>query len=329
MIVPAAPPYASFLDAVGDFFSSLAGVRPGPLVVALASFTIYLTLRSRASLHILRAAYPEIEIEWRYVWGAYMAGYGFNSVIPARGGDVVRLFLTKTAVPSSSYPTVASSIGVELVFDAFMAIFVLAYAFTQGVFPKPPDFGEIDAFDISFLAANPQFTLFLVTFLAIAALVAVALLSTRVKAFWARIRQGFTILRDRRRYLREVFAVQLVGWLFRCTAFWFFLEAFGIGGSVRGVLLVLGVNAIGSLVPFTPQGAGVQQALIVKVFGGVAASTAVAAYSVGQQVAIASLSFAIGFASIVFLFGFRSFKDVVRRGRSDREAEQAARAGSG
>ena len=35
----------------------------------------------------------------------------------------------------------------------------------------------------------------------------------RVRAFWARVRQGLTILRDRRRYLREVFAVQFAGWL--------------------------------------------------------------------------------------------------------------------
>jgi uncharacterized membrane protein YbhN (UPF0104 family) len=322
-----APPVASFFDAVGDFFSSLAEVQLGTLLLGLVAFTAYLTLRSRAALNILRAAYPAEEIQWRYIWGAYMAGYGFNAVIPARGGDVVRLFLTKSSVPNSSYPAVASANFSELIFDAFMAIFVLGFAFTQGVFPKPPEFPEIDAFDISFLASNPQFTLFLITFLGIAVLVAVALLSARVKAFWARIRQGLTILRDRRRYLREVFAIQFAGWLLRCTAFWFFLEAFGIGGSVRSVLLMLGINAIGSLVPFTPQGAGIQQALIVQVFGGAAAGATVAAYSVGQQVSIAALTFGIGFASIVFLFGFRSFKEVVRRGRSDRASEQAARAG--
>ena len=323
-----APPVATIFDAIGDFFSSLADVRLGALLIGLAVFTVYLTVRSRASLNILRAAYPAEEIQWRYIWGAYFAGYGFNAVVPARGGDIVRLFLTKSAVPNSSYPAVASAGVTELFFDAFMAIFVLGFAFTQGVFPRPPDFPEIDAFDISFLASNPQFTLFLVTFLGILVLVAVALLSARVKAFWARIRQGLTILRDRRRYLREVFAVQFAAWLCRCTAFWFFLEAFGIGGSVRNVLLVLGINAIGSLVPFTPQGAGVQQALIVDVFAGAAAGATVAAYSVGQQVAIAALTFGLGFASIVFLFGFRSFKEVIRRGRSDRASEEAAGAGS-
>ena len=318
------PPLASFFDAVEAFFDNLAAVQWGMLAVALSSFLVYLTLRSRASFHILRAAYPTERIQWRYIWGAYMAGYGFNSVIPARGGDIVRLFLTKVSVPRSSYPAVASSFAVELVFDGVMAIFILSFAFSQGVFPKPPDFPDLEAFDLSFLAGNPKFTLFLITFLAVAALAITAILSARALAFWARIRQGLTILADRRRYLREVFAVQLLGWGFRFTAFWFMLEAFGVGGSVRNVLLVLGVNAVGALVPFTPQGAGVQQAILVQVFAGTAAGATVAAYSVGQQIAIGAFTIAVGFGAIFFLFGFRSFRDIIEAGRSERAAEQAA-----
>jgi uncharacterized membrane protein YbhN (UPF0104 family) len=317
-------PPPAFFDAVEAFLENLAAVEWGALIFALLAFLAYLSLRSRASYNILRAAYPDERIQWRYIWGAYFAGYGFNAVIPARGGDVVRLFLTRTSVPNSSYPAVASSFAVELVFDGVMAIFILSFAFSQGVFPKPPDFPDIDAFDISFLASNPQFTLFLLTFLAVVALVAAAVLSARVKAFWARIRQGLTILKDRRRYLREVFAVQLAGWAFRFTAFWFLLEAFGVGGSVRNVLLVLGVNAVGALVPFTPQGAGVQQALLVQVFAGTAAGATVAAYSVGQQIAIGAFTFAIGFSAIFFMFGFRSFKDIIRSGKSERASERAA-----
>ena len=87
-----------------------------------------------------------------------------------------------------------------------MGVLILTFAFTQGVFPKPPDFAKLNAFDLSFFAGHPRFTLFLLTALAIGALVAFAVFSSRVRAFWARVRQGLTILRDRRRYLREVFA---------------------------------------------------------------------------------------------------------------------------
>jgi uncharacterized membrane protein YbhN (UPF0104 family) len=318
--------FQSFFDAVDQFVSNLASVRLGPLVLALLLFTAYLTLRARASFNILRAAYPNQRFNFREIWGAYFAGYGFNAVIPARGGDVVRLFLTKTSIPNSSYPAVAASFVVELGYDVAMGSLILLFAFTQGVFPKPPDFASLNAFDLSYFAGHPRFTLFLLTALAVAGLLGFALLSVRVRAFWERVRQGFTILRDRRRYFREVFAVQFGGWCFRFAAFWMLLEAFRVGGSVKNVLLVLGVNAVSAAVPFTPQGAGVQQALLVKVFAGTAAGSTVAAYSVGQQIAIGALTFGIGFAALVFIFRVRSFKEIVRRGREDR-AEEVARRG--
>jgi uncharacterized membrane protein YbhN (UPF0104 family) len=315
--------FRSFFDAVDQFISNLASVRLGPLVLALLLFTAYLTLRARASFNILRAAYPTERFNFREIWGAYFAGYGFNAVIPARGGDVVRLFLTKTSIPNSSYPAVAASFVVELGYDLAMGSLILLFAFTQGVFPKPPDFATLNAFDLSYFAQHPRFTLFLLTALAVGALLAFALLSVRVRAFWQRVRQGFTILRDRRRYFREVFAVQFAGWCFRFAAFWMLLEAFRVGGSVKNVLLVLGVNAVSAAVPFTPQGAGVQQALLVKVFAGTAAGSTVAAYSVGQQIAIAAFTFGVGFCALVWVFRIRSFKEVIRQGQADRQEAEA------
>ncbi len=317
----------SFFDSVGEFFSNLARVDWLTLLLGLSCFTVYLTLRSRAWFHVLRAAYPEQRFEWRRVWGAYFAAYGFNNVIPARGGDVMKVFLTKTSIPQSSYPAITSSMFVELIYDAVIAIPVLVFAFSQGVFPKPPDFSKLNAFDLSFFAAHPKGTLFGLTVLGIGVFVAFALLSARVRAFWDRVKQGLVIVRDRRRYLREVFAFQFAGWLFRFAAFWCLLEAFGVGGSVRNVLLVLGVNAVAALVPFTPGGAGVQQALLVKVFGG---SSVVAAYSVGQQIAIGALSLMVGFIALVTIFRFRSFKEAIASGREHRLQENgqaAARSG--
>ncbi len=314
---------SSFFDAVGSFFDSLSQVGWGPLAGAMVAFVIYLTLRARAFFHTLRAAYPTERIAFRRIWGAYIAAYGFNNVIPARGGDVIKLFLVKQSIPHATYPAVAAAFCVEAVFDAAMGVFILGYAFTQNVFPKPPDFAKLDAFDLSFFASHPRFTLFALTFLAVAALVAFAVLSQRVKAFWARVRQGLTILTDRRRYFREVFAVQFAGWIFRFAAFWLLLEAFNVGGSVRGVLLVLGVNAVAAVVPFTPGGAGVQQALLVKVFAGAASGATVAAYSVGQQITIAVTTLAVGFIALLTIFNIRSFKQAIALGKAEREAERA------
>lgn len=304
--------------AVSAFFSHLASVDFRYLILAMAFYIGNLALRSRGAYNVLRAAYPSERFRWKEVGGAYFAAYGANAVIPARPGDVIRLFLLKRTVPNSRYPTLAASFLVENVFDTAIGVLMLGFAFTQGVFPKPPDFSKLGAFDLSYFAGHPRFTLFLVTLLTVAVLVGFAVLSERVRMFWARVRQGVAILRDRDRYLREVAALQFAGWLCRFACFWFLLDAFGIGGSVQRVLLVFGVNAVSSVVPLTPGGAGVQQALLATVFAGVASSSTVAAYSVGQQIVIAATSFLLGLVSLAVVFRLRSFRHVIDMGRAER-----------
>jgi glycosyltransferase 2 family protein len=314
----------AFVEAAGQFFSDLAAVHWPALALGLLCFGLNLTLRSRAYFHSLRAAYPAVPFQWRRIWGAYFAAVGFNAVVPARGGDVIKLFLTRSSIPGSTYPTVAAAFFVEAVFDVCMGVLVLIFAFTQGVFPKPPDFSKLSSFDISYLAEHFRLTLFLITLLGVLGLTAFALLSVRVKAFWARVRQGVTILSDRPRYLREVAAWQAGAWVCRFAAFWLLLEAFRVGGSAQNVLLAFAAGQVAGAVPFTPGGAGVQQALLVKVFAGSASTSVVAAYSVGQQIAIAAFTALIGLGAVVFIFRFRSFREVIAAGRDSREAERAA-----
>ncbi len=83
--------------------------------------------------------------------------------MPARGGDIIKLFLTRSSIPGSSYPTVAAAFFVESVFDATVGVLVLIFAFSQGVFPKPPDFSKLNSFEISYFAQHFRFTLFLIT----------------------------------------------------------------------------------------------------------------------------------------------------------------------
>jgi uncharacterized membrane protein YbhN (UPF0104 family) len=306
------------LDAAGTFFSQLASLSWGSLVLGLALFSLYLLLRARALTNALRAAYPDEEVRWRDVWGAYMVGYAINNVFPLGGGNVAQLFLTRVAIPSSSYPTVAAGLATGVVFDWLMGVLVMCFSFTQGVFPKPPDFSKLPAFDISFLASHMRFTLFLLTALGTGFLVAFALLSAHVRAFWQRVRQGLAILRDRRRYRREMCSWQFASWVARFASYWALLDAFHIGGSARNALLVLGVQVVASVFPFTPGGAGVQQALLLTIF---ADNPNVASFSVGQQIATAALTCALGFASLVLIFRFKSFREVIERGREHRRSE--------
>ena len=122
-------------------------------------------------------------------------------------------------------------------------------------------------------------------------------------------------------------AWQFVGWLARFAAFWFFLEAFGIGGSFQNVGLLMAVQAIATTLPFTPGGAGAQQALLVATLDG-PTRVAVLSFSVGQQIAVAALAAALGFAALFFVFRITDWRGLIRRSReavdADAEGESAS-----
>ena len=292
---PLASSVSSFLDRVGQFFSSLAAINWGWLIAALLLFGAYLTIRSRAYFNVLRAAYPDERSTFRRIWGAYIAAYGFNNVVPARGGDMIRLFLAKTSCPTRRYPAVGVDVPRRSHLRRHDGDPDPAVRVHAGRVPQAAGLLQARAPSTCRSSpATPRFTLFLLTALGVAVLVGFALLSrARARVLGARAPGRHDPARPPALPARGV-AVQFGGWLCRFTAFWFLLEAFDVGGSVRNVLLVLGVNAVAAVVPFTPGGAGVQQALLVKVFAGTAAGATVAAYSVGQQIAIASFTLGAG-----------------------------------
>jgi uncharacterized membrane protein YbhN (UPF0104 family) len=312
---------ASFLAGADDFFSRLATINWFALTLALGCFAIYLLLRSRALFNALRAAYPDEDVHWRAVWGGYVVAYGLNNFVPASAGNVAQYYLTKNSIRNSTYPTVTTALATGAVLDACVSTLVLAFAFTQGIFPKPADFADLGSFDLAFIGRNPELTLFITTAVLVLALAAVAVLSARVHAFWARVRQGVTILRDRRRYVRQMVTWQLAAWVFRFGTWWLMLAAFNIDASLRNVLLVQAVQVISAAIQVTPGGAGVQQALFVAVFSGIASDTAVAAYAVGQQIALSAFTLGLAFAAMALVFRTRGFRQLLRDAKAARAAE--------
>jgi uncharacterized membrane protein YbhN (UPF0104 family) len=308
----------SFAEAAAEFFAHLSDVRWTPFALALACLAAMQLARAWAWRNVLRAAYPGVRISFLELSAAYLAGAGINAVVPAHAGDVTKVFLVKRQIPGSSYPAVTSSFLVQTIFDTTIGLLVLLYAVSQGLLPQPPSLPDLPAFEISFWAAHPQaFAIAIVALLAAIA-IGVALLAHRVRRFWQRVRQGVVILTQPRRYLRQVAAWQGVGWLLRFAAFWFFLEAFEIGGSVGNVLLVMSVQAIANVIPFTPGGAGAQQALLVATLNG-ASRTAVLSFSVGTQIAMAVWSVVLGFAAILLVFRTTDWRGLIRQAELDRD----------
>ncbi|MFT4048293.1 MAG: lysylphosphatidylglycerol synthase transmembrane domain-containing protein [Solirubrobacterales bacterium] len=315
--------FTHFFDAVGEFFDQISAIHWGPLVIALACQGAWLTIRTRAWFNGLRAAYPAENFPWRNIWAAEVAGNGISSVIPAHAGVFVRLYLGKHTVRGSNYATVGSSCMVELPFDLVVGLLILIYGFTQGVFPKLPDLSKLNAFDLSFFAQHPKFAVFFVTLVPILLLMLFAYASVRVRDFWANVRQGVTMLRSRELYFRGAVGPQALAWVFRFTGLWMMLKAFNLPTGVDMVLTVIAVQVAASLIPLTPQGAGVQQALLYSALAGVAAGPAIAAYSVGQQLALAVFNAAFGLVALAFVFRTTDWRALMRAGKAEKAAEEA------
>jgi uncharacterized membrane protein YbhN (UPF0104 family) len=312
----------SFFNRAGEFFDHLSDVHWTPFAIALGLLAAMQLARAWAWRNVLRASYPHARIAYLPLSAAYLAGAGINAIFPARAGDVTKVFLVKRQIPGSSYPAVTSSFLVQTVFDTSIGILVLLYAITQGLLPEPPRLPHIPAFEFTYWANHPRTLAIVVGVLILVGILAVALLAHRVRRFWERVRQGVVILTDPERYLRQVAAWQAVGWLCRFGAFWFFLEAFGIGGSVGSVMLVMSVQALATIVPFTPGGAGAQQALLVATLTG-PSRTAVLSFSVGTQIAMAAWSVLLGFAAILLVFRTTDWRGLVRQAQEEAEREES------
>jgi uncharacterized protein (TIRG00374 family) len=308
----------AFGRATAQFFEHLSDIHWTPFVLALACLAAMQLSRAWAWRNVLRAAYPEARIGFLQLAAAYLAGAGINAIVPARAGDVTKVFLVKRQIPDSSYPAVTSSFLVQTVFDTSIGVLVLLYAITQGLLPPLPQVPKLPAFELSFWADHPRTFLIVTGALLLAIAIGVYLLAHRVRRFWERVKQGVAILTTPRRYLREVAAWQGVGWLFRFAAFWFFLEAFGIGGSIGNVMLVMSVQAIANVIPFTPGGAGAQQALLVATLSGPSRS-AVLSFSVGTQIAMAAWSVVLGFAALMLVFRTTDWRGLIRQAEEDRD----------
>jgi uncharacterized membrane protein YbhN (UPF0104 family) len=306
-----------FVHGANEFFARIGEINGAAMAVALAFYLAHLLARTRAWQNVLRAAYPEKKVPYSMITAAYLAGAGLNSVIPARVGDAVKIFLAKRSIRGSSYPAITSSFFVQSVFDTTAGILVFVYALTQGLLPDAPRIPNIAAFDISFWAEHPNFLIFFLTALAISAVVLFAVLARRAEEFWDRIKQGVVVLTDIPLYLRSVASWQGVGWVMRFFSFWFFLEAFNIGGSFENVMLVMSVQAISNLLPLTPGGAGAQQALLVATLAG-PGPIAVLTFSVGQQISIAAWTAVLGFVAITFVFRTTDWRSLIRS--AEREA---------
>ena len=310
----------AFLHAVGVFFHHLAEVKWPALGLAILCHVVKLVFRARAWQNIVRASYPDNRLKFRSALGAYVAGVGVNSIAPARGGDLVKLYLVKHRVNEATYPTLGSTLVVETILDFVVAGGLIVWALSIGVLPTHQVYSRIPTVDWKFFLRHERATAYaLIVLLAVLA-VLVLWARRRVENFWGRVRLGFAILGDRRRFVLGVLVPQAISWVFRLATLYFGLKAFGVHASIHNALLAQVVDSLATLFPATPGGAGTKQGLIVYLFRGQAISKSLLlAFSVGMNIAITIVNLLMGLAAIGLMAKTLSFRRLRQAGRTEQE----------
>jgi uncharacterized membrane protein YbhN (UPF0104 family) len=283
-------------NAVEVFLDRVDDLGWGALLLGISFHVLRLLAVSRAWQNIIAAAYPGKEIRWRSIVAAVFAGVGINAIVPARGGEVVRIFLAKRSVEDSSYATVTSTLLLLGVFDFILAGSLVIWAGLAGLLPGLDKLGP--SFDFGWAVDNPRGAVIGVL-VVLAILLAVLLwFAEQIGDFKQRIAQGFAALRDFRFYLRRVALWQAVDWSCRLVAVLFFLSAFGLPATLHNALLVQVSAGLASLLPISPGGIGTEQAFLLYLFSGQVSNSALLAFSVGMRLTLMAVNAALGFAAI-------------------------------
>jgi uncharacterized membrane protein YbhN (UPF0104 family) len=236
------------------------------------------------------------------VFGAYMAGVGVNSVIPARGGDLVKLYLIRHRYPEMVYATLAPTLIAETLFDFFVGGGIMIWALTIGVLPTHEVYSRLPTVDWRFVFRHEHAAG--IGFAIVVGALAVGFLIFLEKgdAFRARFGRGFAIMRDPARFVRGVVLPQAISWVLRIAVLYYFLRAFDVHASIHNALLCQVVDSLATLFPATPGGAGTKQGLIVFLFRGQALSASLLlAFSVGMNIAVTVANLAIGVLCIALM----------------------------
>jgi uncharacterized membrane protein YbhN (UPF0104 family) len=304
------------IDAAGEFFHHLADVHWLPLAIALGLQLARLLARVPAWRNIIRGAYPDIKIPRRTVLGAYLSGVGVNAILPARGGDFLKLYLVRHRVEETTYPTLGATLIVETIFDSVVAGGILAWALVIGVLPSLDVLPHLPQVDWSWPLSHKREAIVIGAVWLAVMLLFVLIAVRRVRQFKEKVGQGFALLRQPRRFLLLVVTWQSLSWVFRGASVYFFLEAFRVPATFHNTLLVLVVQSLSTLFPFTPGGVGTQQGLLVYVFdraGTGVAGPLLLSFSVGMYIATTILNVVVGFAALFFMLGTLRFRRIVVR----------------
>jgi hypothetical protein len=297
-------------------FDRTAAVDPWLLGLGALLYLAAQSVRPRGWHTILRATYPEAtDLRPRDVIRAYLAGAGVNAIVPARGGDVIKLAMVRRRIAGARYSTLATTFIPETLFETAFGTALVVWGLAEGFIPVPTTSGELPALDVSLVLGHP-----VLSALVLAALVLVG--RRLVRALHGSLRDGTAILRSPRRFVLGVASWQALARLIRLGAMAAFMAAFGLPVTPATVVLVMAAQGGGRILPLAPASAGLRLAMLsygfVEVTGHPVDIAAITAFTFGVGAVMAVSGLAVATAVLLHEFGTLS----------PRRAMAAARAGA-
>lgn len=239
-----------------------AEVDPFLLGLGVVLYVVSQAIRTRGWHTIIQAAYPDSTLRARDTCVAYLAGSGLNAVIPARGGDVVKLTLVRRRVEDSSYATLAGTFVPETVFETLFGTALVVWALARGFLPVPTSSGELPSIDVTLIIQHPLLTVAVVAAVAVLLVLVGRRLRRGATTVVERFRIGLTIFGTPRRFITGVASWQALARVVRLGSLAAFMAAFQLPVTLTTVVLVMAAQGGGRIIPLAPASAGLRLVML-------------------------------------------------------------------
>jgi len=284
-----------------DFGQVVTALRGSDLALwALATIASQLIfpLRARRWRTILDPVAPRLP--FGPLWRATAIGMMGNNVLPARAGELVRVYVLVKERPDVPWSAALASLAVDRVIDALCVLLLLVVAILAPDFPSGFAIAGTPVRSTALLMAA-------VVAVSFGGLFAVANWPHPVEAIALRVTKavlprfthkvghlvhalaaGLSVVREPMRFL-ATFAWAMAHWFMNGLAFWLGFRAVGIDAPYTAALFVQGIIVIGVAVPSSPGFVGVFETM---------AKLALPVYGVSEAKAV---TWAIGFHVLSYI----------------------------
>jgi uncharacterized membrane protein YbhN (UPF0104 family) len=304
------------VDWLSNLWDTLTGISL-PLLLLAISFQVAQTLLvALAWRNILRASYPDGDVQYKPVMSYYAGGVGLNAILPASAGTFAMLGLFRANIRGSTVAGLVGATVVQNIFFAVVSVLVYGYLFIDAA----------GSFDFEFGWFHDHAAASIIILVAGTALIvlAVRLLWRKLHHTWEQAKTGGVIVTQPRKFMVQVVGVEAASYVARMGVNATYMHAYGIPVSVQNVFLIVAASSISSTVAIAPGALGAQTALAQVALAGVAPQETITAYTVGQGLITTAWSACFGLTMLARSIGWEQTRKLMHKRKKDEESAEVA-----